>query len=268
MFRESDYEPPRMHPSFARKPVSILQQESHLSRFEDNRDRRTFEEPPMVPATYDTRRDPSHPEADWGGLVSKERTQKRHDPNREHRSQHTGIVQTEDGIVSVEERAEWARLRRPSDPKLRGEGEIIGGISVGEEQYTTNYHRQTQGVGTYPDQLSLAKRAGSKKALPDPAQAKQFKQEFDYGMHAPAPGHYRNSSYNSQQEEFSAAQESQYGYQPRPIAGSFTKNLGASLVKRVDMPPPPDITPGAANARVSNKTLVTQNYKVAPGMIF
>ena len=68
MFRESDYEPPRMHPSFAKKPTPLMQQEARLSKFEDNRDidRPIPEAPPAVPATYDTRVDRNHPEADWG----------------------------------------------------------------------------------------------------------------------------------------------------------------------------------------------------------
>ena len=67
MFRESDYVSPRMHPSYTNKPKSLMQQEAELSRFEDNKHRGPvpFEEPPPVPSTYDTRKDPSHPDADW-----------------------------------------------------------------------------------------------------------------------------------------------------------------------------------------------------------
>jgi hypothetical protein len=69
MFRESDYLPPVLHPSYANKPVSEFQARSQMAPFEDPR---PVYVPPeedaaeVIPVTYDTKYDPSHPDADWG----------------------------------------------------------------------------------------------------------------------------------------------------------------------------------------------------------
>lgn len=70
MFRESDYEPPKLHPSFANKPRPIFQEHQHLSSFDGQTiAKQSFtgkqEMPPEIPTTYDTFYDPSNPDADW-----------------------------------------------------------------------------------------------------------------------------------------------------------------------------------------------------------
>ena len=194
--------------------------------------------------------------------MSKDRTQKRHDCNREHRSQQTGIMHSEDGIVSIEERMEWNRLRRCSDNRARESDDLIGGVGAdAEQQYLTNYGRQTKGIGTYQDQLTLAKRAGHKKVISDPAQANCSRDSDAYGR-PPPPGHYRNACPDQQMEQYNRQQESTYGYQPRPVAGSFTKNLGSSLAAQLGGPPP---TYPVSRTTDGGRTLITHNYKPAPG---
>ena len=82
MFRESDYVPPRMHQSYKDRPIPEMQQRSQVSQFDDVPERhlsyRQHEQDISVPVTHDTQFKPSHPDADWSGLVSKERMQKRH----------------------------------------------------------------------------------------------------------------------------------------------------------------------------------------------
>jgi hypothetical protein len=75
MFRNSDYVPPKLHPSYILKPKPEMQLRSEISQFDESaisahRRQQDMEysapiEPP-VPATYDTVYDPSHPASDWG----------------------------------------------------------------------------------------------------------------------------------------------------------------------------------------------------------
>lgn len=89
MFRESDYVPPRMHQSYKDRQIPEMQQRSQVSHFDDVPERRLSYQQHQseidiaVPTTHDTQYKPAHPDADWSGLVSKDRMQKRH--TSEHR---------------------------------------------------------------------------------------------------------------------------------------------------------------------------------------
>eukprot|EP00602_Paraphysomonas_sp_CaronLab_P012741 CAMPEP_0185040774 /NCGR_PEP_ID=MMETSP1103-20130426/39240_1 /TAXON_ID=36769 /ORGANISM="Paraphysomonas bandaiensis, Strain Caron Lab Isolate" /LENGTH=262 /DNA_ID=CAMNT_0027580205 /DNA_START=87 /DNA_END=875 /DNA_ORIENTATION=- len=254
MFRESDYQPPKLHPSYEKKPLSLLQHRAKLSQFEDTRSTSVhdgrMDQPPAVPVSHDTVYDPSHPDADWNGMVSKQRAQKKH--TQGHRSQMSGIATSEDGLVSKEERAEWSRLRRPSDPKLRGADDLISGIPTEGDHYMTNYQRQTNGIQTSNDQLTLMKRGGHRKVIQDPAQSTRQKQSEGGG---PMEGQYRQGHNIPTEQE----NESPFGYRPQAMGGSLMSSLGSSLVSRVD--PPPKSTPKGGYS----KTLISENFNSAPG---
>jgi hypothetical protein len=190
--------------------------------------------------------------------VSK-RPQKKHTTS--HRSQQAGIMQTEDGIVSIEERAEWTKLRRPSDSKIRGESDLISGIPTAGDHYETNYQRQVNGVKTSNDQLTLIRRAGHRKVIEDPAQAvSQSRMDFDRMRNAhEAPTDNREHQTSS----------SPYAYTPQPMGGSLIKNIGYSLASRVEGP---SVVPRQDNAPVNphhtKKALLTENYNTNPGRQF
>ena len=70
MFRESDYEPPRLHPTFSTKPTPVLQKVAQTAPFDEYAASHTALESPrtdpvVIPVTRDTKFDPSHPDADW-----------------------------------------------------------------------------------------------------------------------------------------------------------------------------------------------------------
>ena len=73
MFRQSDYEPPRLHPTFSTKPTPVLQKVAQTAPFDEfhasHGQLSPREEPAIIPATRDTKYDPSHPDADWAVCV-------------------------------------------------------------------------------------------------------------------------------------------------------------------------------------------------------
>lgn len=73
MFRESDYVPPTLHPTYGRKPKPEMQLRSEIAMFNAGSQAHEYANPvaeiasvPAVPTTYDTVFEPSHPDADWG----------------------------------------------------------------------------------------------------------------------------------------------------------------------------------------------------------
>lgn len=193
------------------------------------------------------------------GLVSKERfNQKKHINN--HRSQQVGIIQTEEGIISVEEKSEWSKLRKPADSSHRGQSDLIGGIDT-QDHYQTSYQRQINGVNTYQDQLTLVKRAGHRKNIPDPAQAssnsrsqQQMDQYNDFSSSFPSSS---SSSHSGLESSING-----YSYRPQAMGGSLIKNLGSSLATK--MAPPPQQHLSHSN----DKTLLVENFNTTPGHYF
>ena len=169
------------HSSFAPKPTPTLQlisQASHLN--EEGRSSNAYRNPAeyenvqAVPTTWDSVYDPSHPDADWTGLVSRAHTHKRHIHN--HIAHQETLERTEHGIVSKEEKQEWARRRGPQDQNIsKNAGTlVIGGIDNPDERWKTNYTRQVNHEGTARDQLTLEKRTNAIKRITDPAQARGY----------------------------------------------------------------------------------------------
>lgn len=250
MFRESDYQPPKLHSSYAAKPLSKMQLHSQLSKFENpNNDEVSRQQLPqdVVPTTFDTVYDPAHPDADWSGRVSKAHNQKKHSTN--HRSQMSGIIQSEYGLLSTEDKKEWTSLRRGG--ANNSNSNIIGGISCEGEHFQTTIQRQNIGETTGIDQLSLSKRHGNKKNLPDPALMHQEYQNIQENKH------------NSYHETAAVPQQSSGYYN---TSKSFISNIGSSLVNRVPNTPSNSNNNNAVAIRPeARKELVIDNYRNIPG---
>ena len=65
MFRESDYQSPRLHPSYGNQPIPVLQQVAQKSSFINPREEinnlQILPEPEIIPTTWDTIYDPQNP---------------------------------------------------------------------------------------------------------------------------------------------------------------------------------------------------------------
>lgn len=160
MFRDSDYQPPRLHDSFAKKPISVMQLQTQLSHLEVPEKRlATVNDvaPAPVRATHDSIYDPTHPDADWAGLVHRTKGTRKHEQG--HKSQAIGIVHSEDGIVSKEEKAEFQRKRRDLAAHSEDTGYILGGVlDKNHVQYMTDMQRGNAGIRTEAEQIVLARR--------------------------------------------------------------------------------------------------------------
>ena len=251
MFRESDYVPPKLHPTYKDRKVPEMQKRSQVSHFDDVPERHLShshrEADIPVPTTHDTLYNPDHPDADWSGLVPKDRLQRKHTSN--HRCQVVGIVQEEDGIVT-KPGFESDFKHRTVQSKQHSTSDLIGGISAGQDQYKTTAHRQQYQEGNTKDQLVLKQRIGSKKTL-QPHYVPSFEQ----------PPH-RHLDQNIANQQSSQQSNQDYKFTAVGVGGkNFISNLGKSLVDRVpDMPTSTPIDPNA-----HTKTLLTQNHKPHPG---
>lgn len=254
MFRESDYVPPRMHQTFLDRKVPEMQRRGQVARFDDVPERRPSynlsEADIVVPVTHDTQYNPNHPEADWGGLVSKDRLQRRH--TNEHRSQQTSIIQQEDGIVS-KPGYEVEFKHRSVQSKPQSTSSLIGGISAGGDQYRTTTQRLQSHEGNTRDQMILKKRIGSKKSL-DPQYVPSFQDSQQ---------HQNRDVYNSVPfAPQNVTPTDDYTHSAVGVGGrNFTANIGASLVSRIpDKPSSTRVDPNDYT-----KTMLSQNHKPLPG---
>jgi hypothetical protein len=175
----------------------------------------------------------------------------------------SGILQSEHGIVSVEEKKEWTSLRRGGGAgdgrRPSGSSEsIIGGIDV-PNHYQTTIQRQNEGEGTSVDQLSLIKRVGTKKLIADPgtSSTSDLHQREQYE---------RMVAMNTQANQNVSGQSNL-----RPSASYMSKslisNIGASIKDKVA---PPPSTPTHNNdiqlPPEYRKQLLVENYRNFPGM--
>lgn len=223
MFRASDYEPPVLHESYARKPMPSLQLHSQISKFDGestpNSSRvqaTTYDTVPRpVPATYDTFYDPNHPKADWSGLVSVKDAERKHENS--HRSQQMNLIQTEKGITGANERCDIPRKRKDSGTQPVGDsgGNIIGGIGCGEDQWKTTYSGLANNEKTSRSQLTLPNRTAPRKQLdPYATRGDSFNNNQNYNNNvnrAPSNEFYRPNASNANR--------------------SLISNLGASIMK-------------------------------------
>lgn len=107
------------------------------------------------------------------------------------------------------------------------------------------------GVKTTQDQLTLVKRAGHRKNIPDPAQASSnSRSQQDYGD---------DNEYSSNSNSNNESSTNGYSYRPQAIGGSLIKNMGSSLAKNLAPPPQQHLS-------ISNdKTLLVENFNTTPG---
>ena len=144
--RESDGDASvNFHASYKSRPRVEFQLASASSKLEGQRGVQSSSvldpQPLPVPTTFDTLYDPSHPDADWAGFVPRDATTKRAFSG--HASQRSGLEQTEDGIISRQEKQEWAHRRRADASTIssvvrNGNPGIIGGISTENRWETEN----------------------------------------------------------------------------------------------------------------------------------
>ena len=80
--------------------------------------------PALVASTHEEIYDPTHPDADWSGLVYRKCGTRKHE--RVHASLNVGIVQTDEGIVSKIERSEFPKKSRNHNPIAPNTSNIIG----------------------------------------------------------------------------------------------------------------------------------------------
>lgn len=177
MFRESDVTAKNPHKIVQQVPT--LQAVSRASRFDEGSttvgSSRNLYPPEPVPTTWDTRIDPTHRDADWAGLVPKG-NHRRH--VNEHRAQVTGLMQTEQGIVSVSEKEEWLRKRR--DNTASTDTSLIGGNGAsGDDHWKTSIQRMNLQEPTAKDQLTLDKRVLPRRSQATISQSSTSRMPFN-----------------------------------------------------------------------------------------
>ena len=157
----------------------------------------------------------------------------------------------EGGIVSVEDRKELGRKPGSLEAKEHNNGSIvISGINCDNERWKTNYKSFEQQEATTKDQLILVKRVGTRKAIPDPAQAR---------------------SHNGGAVSESASPRPWDGQEQQPIAPapsmrgrSLLSNLGASIAPRL---PDSRSAIGPTAPAVDARSMLSANYNPYPGDI-
>ena len=254
MFRESDYKPYVPHSTYKTKPLPGLQLQSQIGKFDEKdaelpnsaRCAATTSDPMprAVPSSNDFFYDPSHPEADWSGMVSMRHNQRRHESG--HISQKSNIAHAEGGIVSIGRDRDFSNKKRDDRGRVGdSNGCPIGGIDS-TDHWRTTYMGLAESESTSRSQLTLQKRSLPRKAIIDPAQAQSRSSENDmYAIHSARS---QESSFNPTRNVVNTNR-------------SFIANLGASLVTKIAEP---DLTPDASQQTLS-KTLLTQNYNPTPG---
>lgn len=225
MFRESDIV--TRGPHKVNQPVPTFQALSQASRFDEGSveivSSHDMYPQRIVPTTYDTTVDPSHRDADWAGLVSKE-NHKRH--TADHRSQQTGIVQSEHGLVSTNENNEWLRKRRENNghPTAGSSGLISGTGASEKDRWQTNNQRMEAREPTSRDQMTRDRRALPKRSMADASRENSGRMTLSDGSTGP-PGVLQ--SMNSMREQPLGAG----GCVGRN--GSMLSNIGHAIVRRL-----------------------------------
>jgi hypothetical protein len=249
-YREEEEAKRNMHSTYTNKPIPTLQLASQVSKFDNSeiRSARSDVTPLPVPTTWDTYYDPNHPDADWSGLVSLKNNQKKH--SNSHRSQLSGIEQTELGIISLEEKKEWLH-RKPGNG--RNGNVIIGGVDIAEEERwktaAMSFQRQES---TAREQLTLDKRMKAKKEIADPL---KFKKSFNSSL----------NEYNPNNSNGTYTETSKYAVSGPSLANrSLIANISHLIISKVPEKP----TQSIDNVTVDRKMLFADNYKPSPGYIY
>jgi hypothetical protein len=288
MFREADERGRNLHPSYKQKQMSAMQQISQNSRLDEsalqnkinNCDVFSAPMPDAVPLKYDTVYDPSHPDADWAGMVSLKNQHKKH--TQDHASQRLGITQCEHGIVAKEERQEWGHRRQQEGANKNASQLVLAGVGSNEaDRFKTEYRRLAEHEGTTRDQLTLDKRLKSVKRIPDPAQARSLRERMEQGGSGYVTGDNTPMSQYSGQGAGHGMPESprmdgttggyaqpsstQSRVAPASLYGkkSFVADIASSISAKVNAPLPKATNNDSAFSH--NRTLVTDNYRPFPG---
>ena len=291
-----------LHPSYVNKQKAPLQVLSQAARFENVRKNQfaTVEDlknTTAVPTTFDTYYDPSHPDADWSGMVSSKYKHKKH--SNDHISQRTGLIQSEHGIISApgQERQEFARKRVQQrynpitgeveiDRPQKSNPDLIGGINLqnDEDRWKSAYKSFETQEKTTRDQLTFMKRQLPRKSIQDPAQARsQIRfpsthesiidgmQVMDDNLYEKlSPRGIENTDSSYVQNYGSVEAYNSVGNIGSSISSSIKfpnsgksllSNIGATVSKSINVEPPKSTT---ASLQLG-KTLITQNYNPTPG---
>lgn len=261
MFRESDFKDRKIHPSFTNKPVPSFQLQCQSSKLE------VTEAPvvtprEVVPTTWDCYHDPSHPLADWAGMVQRDLAFNQRKHRSDHVSQQVCLEHTDKGIISMEDVHHYRKGKNPAAAQLENTRSLIGGIET-NNRYETTYHRQANRIETDRSQLVLNKREMPRKIIPDPAQSKS--NSNNSSRRNSVNESYAESGseniYGDNADQFIYEQETPRDYSSIPMNKSLLSNLGSSLVGAISLPEkarvPKDNNP--------NKINLTQNYNTRPG---
>jgi hypothetical protein len=232
--------PEVMHPSFRTKPKVGFQEAQAKSHMDASRgvklgtvhDKQDL----TVPTTYDTVYDPSDPRADWTGSFRE--NEKAHFAG--HRSQHNGIVRTEQGLISDLVVSDFAARRKGQQYNaMRSTPGLIGGISAGDA-YKTEAQRAAQREGLDRTQLTVVKQHQGKKLIEDPAQlpssrtqSRQNRPVTFADLYTDEPVSMQQPSTSQNHENNATQKESLIGYRGPAQTSSFTKNLAASISSNI-----------------------------------
>jgi hypothetical protein len=205
-----------------------------------------------------------NPNADWSGLVSKEKQSRRLAP-QSHPGKSSSVVHEEGGLIPREERNEFQRLRRNNAPVSENSRvNIISGIDVQDaERWKTNAQRQNNFEGTSRSQLVLNKRLGVKGVggeMPRPqAVAMTTHSSNDTSRMRFAAIEQRRDYDNVQDDNIYSL--AGYRAPPKLASSSLLSNIGSSVLQRL----PDDFQMKRVTAYQPSKDLLAQNYNPAPG---
>lgn len=288
MFRESDDRKPRPHPTYVNRKVPEFQfqsRESKLIPITENhhaQSRAYDPQPNQVPLAQDRYYDPTHPMTDWGGWVSKKHGQQKIH-RQDHSSQQIGIENTEYGIISREAKKEFPERRRADESLVTTTKATytFGGVGrVDDDRWKTNYKSLTSQEKTTKDQMTFAKRQGTRRPLNDPAACKPgayfdpttggFNSARGYAEPEGTLGreeHYSDQNYehglDTGRSGYSNASVRTGGpsVSGRGRGGSMLSNIGSDLADIIKEEMPKSKIASEIDAR----SLLSQNYKPLPG---
>lgn len=258
-----------LHPTYHNKPVPAMQMASQMSHLnEEGRSSNAYRyvDPntvPAVPTTWDTVYDPSHPDADWSGLVSRNVQHKKHNPN--HIAMQETIEHSEFGIISKES-TDFARKRNNPEFVQKNSGSlVIGGIDDPANRYNTSYRRFESHEGTNKEQLTLDRRIPSTRRVPDPAQSRPRMHENNMNSYNAMGGNGRGSF----DAASSASSDPRKGVPKFGGRGSLLSGLGEKLItdKAVEVPIQETRTSPRMHEHNTNKLLMAENYNPFPGKL-
>lgn len=235
LFREiKDENKFKPHNTYVNKPTVIFQKQAETSKFDEFRNNNEYRPgenlhiptPDVIPVAIDAVYNPSHPDADWSGLVHT--TNRKHSQN--HSSQMIHLEQTDAGIIGNSNE----RLKTRNIHPGKSHDFLIGGISAGNDQWKTNYSRFA---------------GNDKSATLDLTSDNQRKLANEVKSNV-------NSSLNNSRNQPQYEDRKIYGSHAR----SFINNISLSIADKIES----DTSPMIRNNK-PDPSLITQNYVPMPG---